>query len=177
MLFSTTILQPKCTSEAIISCNVNSGYNGDRKNVSVINDNLKSSASKALCLQVFSHAAMSVRLMCFSCFHMPQCRFGKGGALLLASRAEFQDHRGRASGWGISRSRSSGALQIPAILHAFPSGSGCWQKATDTFIPRNALAQKSSDFKPHSCPSRTGRQQNYVFVNMILLLNPCPTEL
>lgn len=40
-----------------------SGGNGDRKNVSVINDNLKSSASKVLCVPDFSHVAVSARLV------------------------------------------------------------------------------------------------------------------
>lgn len=176
LLFSITIIQPKCASEAIISCNMSSGYNGDRKNVSVVNDNLKSSALKALCLRVSSHSAMSVG-MCFSCFQTLQCRFGKQGSWLLASRAEFQDHCGRGNGWGISPFCSSGALQIPAVLYAFPSGSVCWHKTAGAFIPSNGLEQESSDFKPYSCPSRIGRQQNCGFVDMILLLNPRPTEI
>lgn len=167
LLFSITIIQPKCTSEAIISCNLSSGYNGDRKNVSVVNDNLKSSASKALCSQVFSHSTMSVG-MCFSCFHMLQCRFGKQGTWLLTSKAEFQDHCGRGCGWVISPSCSS---------DAFPSGSICWHKTTGAFIPSNGLEQESSDFKPYSYRSRTGRQQICGFVDMILLLNPCLTEI
>lgn len=167
LLFSLTIIQPKCTSEAIISCNLSSGYNGDRKNVSVVNDNLKSSGSKALCSQVFSHSTMSVG-MCFSCFHMLQWMFGKQGTWLLTSKAEFQDHHGRGCGWVISPSCSS---------DAFPSGPVCWHKTAGAFIPSNGLEQESSDFKPYSYPSRTERQQNCVFVDMILLLNPRATEI
>ena len=115
---------------------MNSGCNRDRKNIFVINDNLKSSASKALCLPVFLHAA--VRLMCFSRFHMPQCRFGQWGAWLPASRVEFQNRHGR--------DQCLGHCPFLQLMHfANPSNMACFS------IRMWTLAQSCWRLYPKQC--------------------------
>lgn len=112
------------------------------KNAFLINDKWKFPASLFTCCCVCETGVFSMLSHAPVLFWQIVCQFPG-----LNSRTD----RARASGWGIYPSCSSGALQIPAILHAFASGSRCWHKDSDGFTPSNALNQDRTATKFSFC--------------------------